>query len=110
MAGQAVENDDRHLPAIARLTTFATFLRHGAGIEVVVRHQLCFHVVYRILQALDKLHHIFFVQKDFMFFVGESLTVLMIPSLALGDGDVVVIRPRRLDVKKVGSFPCSDLV
>lgn len=82
-----------YLPAVARLASFS-FLRYGACIKVVIRHQFGFHVIHRILQALDELHYIFFVQKYFVFFVRETLAVLMIPSFTLCDRNVVVVRTR----------------
>ena len=71
--------------------------------EVNIGHQLCFYVVDRFLECLDKLGKILLVEKHFLFL--EAKTVALWLAAAFGQNQVIVIGTGSFHVEKVSSFP-----
>lgn len=67
-------------------------------------HQLVLHMAHRVVQCFHEFIKIFFVQKDFVFFIGKPLVVLVKSLLTLCYRQVVIIRSRRLHIEKIGPF------
>ena len=71
-------------------------------LEIKIREQIVFDVVNSLIQCIDKLEEVLFVQKDFVFFLAKIFTIHA--TLTFCDGQVVIASSGRLDVKKIGAL------
>lgn len=73
--------------------------------EINAWHQLVLNVVDGIIKRIHKLVEVLFVEKNLVFFIRKAIIILVIPLLAFGDGQVVIIGASRLNVEEIRSFP-----
>ena len=78
---------------------------HELG-KIHVGEQFGFDVIDAFLQGVDELVKVFFVEKQFMLFVGESFA-LRLPS-TFGNGNIIVVGARGLDIEKIRPFARSN--
>ena len=75
-------------------------------VEIKVRHQLGFDVVDGFFEGIDKFIEVFFVQKQFVFLVGESIALRV--AATLGDGDVIIAGAGRFYVEEIRALARPD--
>ena len=74
-------------------------------IKVKVGHQLLFDVINGFTERFNKLVEVFFVKKNF-----EALVGIIVPLLAFGDGEKVIVGPGGFHVEEIcPSFSCPYL-
>jgi hypothetical protein len=82
------------------------------AVVVEVRQEVFFDVVDDVVQRLDELVEVLFIQEDFLLL---NRAIIVIAAFPLGDRDVVVSVARRANVEQVGAFPrtnfpCEDFL
>jgi hypothetical protein len=89
-----------------RLCLFA--LMHVVELRKVhVWHQLCLHMIHRIVQRVYEFVEVFFVEENLVLFVRKS--IILEPLFTFGDRQIIIIRTGCFDVKKVSSLACLYL-
>lgn len=80
----------------------------GKPFEINVGQEFGFDVVDRLLEGFDEFVKVFFVEKQFVFFVGKAIALWMPPTL--GNGQKIIVGTGSPDVEKIRPLPCFDPV
>src|SRR6056300_313258 len=86
------------------LSLFIFAFRSSILIKIILGEQIGFNMSHCFIQSVSKLVKVLFVKVQFCF--GKT-TIVKTASLALGDGNVVIIVPCSFYIEKIRPLTCS---